>query len=108
MVTRDALKDADHFFTRPLGHFRLKGLKEPVELVELIAHKQKASPEQIVLNEMFASALDTYLQQKNSAIQKWKDILNLFPDDGPARFYLHICLQSPPDQWKQVIEFTEK
>ncbi len=108
LVTRDVLKGGDQFLTRPLGHFRLKGLKKPVELVELIAHKQKAGSEQIVLCEMFADALDAYLKQRRDAIEKWSAILQQFPGDGPTWFYLDKCAQSSPDQWRKTIELAEK
>lgn len=108
LVTHEVLDGIDCFLTRPLGAFQFAGKSLPVQLHELITHRQAASKEQILLCEMFAAALNTYLQQRIDTIQKWQDILAIFPDDGPTRFYLGFCRQSPPEQWNPVIRLSEK
>ncbi|MCB1984287.1 MAG: adenylate/guanylate cyclase domain-containing protein [Burkholderiales bacterium] len=108
LVTSELINGIDRFLTRPVGSFLFAGKSLPVNLSELITCRQEASDRQLLLCDMFSDALNAYQLQRHSAIQKWTEILKLFPDDGPAKFYLHICLQSPPDQWKPVIEFTEK
>jgi adenylate cyclase len=108
LVTHEVLDGISHFLTRPLGDFQFAGKSLPIQLHELIAHKQAASEKQILLCEMFAAALAAYTQQRIDAIEKWQDILTFFPNDGPTRFYLDICRQSPPQQWNPVIRLSEK
>ncbi len=108
LVTHEVMEGINRYLTRPLGNFQFAGKSLPVRLLELIAHKQAASKEQMLLCEMFTAALNAYSQQRTDAIRKWQAILDLFPDDGPTQFYRDICLQSPPDQWKPVIRLTEK
>lgn len=108
LVTHEALADTDHFLTRPLGHFVLIGTTTPVQLVELIAHKQAVTQEHVELCELFANALNAYLHQRSDAITQWDAILSRFPHDGPTQFYRDICLIVPPGQWRSVIQMTEK
>ncbi|MDR4517045.1 MAG: adenylate/guanylate cyclase domain-containing protein [Nitrosomonas sp.] len=108
LVTNELMDGIDCFLTRPVGSFRFAGKSLPVNLSELITYRQKASESQLLLCEMFTDALNAYLLQQHSAIQKWTHILKQFPGDGPTKFYLNVCTQSPPNQWKPVIEFTEK
>lgn len=108
LVTSELMDGIDHFLTRPLGSFLLVGRTMPVNLSELIGYRKTASIKHYQLCALFSDALNTYLQQRREAIEKWQEILMIFPDDGPTRFYLDICLQSPPEQWKPIIEFAEK
>jgi len=108
LVTHEVLEGIDRYLTRPLGHFQFAGKSLPVQLHELIAHRQAASEKQTLLCEMFAAALTAYTQQRIDTIEKWQDIFTLFPNDGPTRFYLDICRQSPPEQWSPVIRLSEK
>jgi len=108
LVAHEVLDGINRFLTRPLGDFQFAGKSFPVQLHELIAHKQAASEKQILLCEMFAAALTAYTQQRIDAIEKWQAILALFPNDGPAQFYLAICRQCSPETWHPVIRLTEK
>ncbi|HBV21840.1 MAG TPA: adenylate/guanylate cyclase domain-containing protein, partial [Nitrosomonas sp.] len=108
LVTSEVLDGIDHFLTRPLGSFKFAGKSLPVSLSELIAYQPKASSQQLQLCDMFADALNDYLQQQHIAIQKWTEILKIFPNDGPTKFYLSICSQSLPDQWPSTIKLAEK
>lgn len=108
LVTHEVLDGINRFLTRPLGDFQFAGKSLPVHLHELVAHRQTASEEQILLCAMFAAALTAYTQQRIDTIEKWQAILALFPNDRPTRFYLDICRQSPPEQWNPVIRLSEK
>lgn len=108
LVAHEVLDGINRFLTRPLGDFQFAGKSLPVQLHELVAHKQTASKEQVLLCEMSAAALNAYTHQHIDAIEKWQTILALFPNDGPAQFYLAICRQAPPETWHPVIRLTEK
>ncbi|MCB1947800.1 MAG: adenylate/guanylate cyclase domain-containing protein [Nitrosomonas sp.] len=107
LVTHEVIEGIDRFLTRPLGSFLLAGRSSPVYLFELITHRQTATDKQRLLCEMSADALQAYQQQQLTAIEKLKKISKIFPNDGPTKFYLNICLHSPPDQWSSVIKLAK-
>lgn len=108
LVTSEVIEGIDRFLTRPLGSFLFAGKSLPVNLCELITYQQRATNQQMQLCAMFTDALTAYLQQQAIAIQKWTEILRIFPNDGPTKFYLSICSQSSPDQWSSIIKLNEK
>lgn len=60
--------------------------------MEIIAPRNIASPDQVLLCERFSEALDTFQKaQWDRAADQCKDILASYPDDGPTRFYLSLC-----------------
>ncbi|SER02279.1 adenylate cyclase [Nitrosomonas sp. Nm51] len=107
LVTDEVIDGIDRFLTRPLGSFQLAGRSTPVSLFELIDYRQTASDQQRLLCTMFNAALATYRQQQSNAINQWQKILEIFPEDGPATFYLNICLKSPPEQWQTIHKLTK-
>lgn len=92
LLSSDVLDGLNGFLVRPLGEFLLPGRLHPVSLFELITYQQLASKEQVWLCEIFAQALNAYqLQAWAEAGQGFDDILQVFPADGPAQFYLTLC-----------------
>jgi adenylate cyclase len=113
LLSGEVAEGLDDFMIRPFGDFLLVGKSSPVNLVELISHKQTASSEQSWLCEIFADALQAYqLQQWQQACDGFSEILKVFPDDGPARFFLQHCQQHklapPAGAWPSVIQMTSK
>jgi adenylate cyclase len=113
LLSGEVTEGLDDFLVRPFGDFLLVGKSSPVNLVELITHKQTASSEQSWLCEIFADALQAYqLQQWQQACDGFSEILKVFPDDGPARFFLKHCQQHklapPAGAWPSVIQLTSK
>ncbi len=113
LLSGEVVEGLDDFLIRPFGDFLLVGKSSPVNLAELVAHKQAASSEQLWLCEIFASTLQTYqLQQWQQACNGFSEILKVFPDDGPTRFFLKYCQQykfaPPAGAWTSVIQMTSK
>jgi len=113
LLSSEVVEGLDDFLIRPFGDFLLVGKSSPVNLVELVAYKQAASSEQLWLCEIFADALQAcQLQQWQQACNGFSEILKVFPDDGPARFYLKHCQQHklapPAGAWPSVIQMTSK
>ena len=113
LLSGEVVEGLDDFLIRPFGDFLLVGKSSPVSLAELVAHKQAASSEQLWLCEIFADALQIYqLQQWQQACDGFLEILKVFPDDGPARFFLAHCQQHklapPAGSWRSVIQMTNK
>jgi adenylate cyclase len=81
-----------NFLLRSLGEFILPGMSRKVLLMELVAHKPHAEDKQRWLCETFELGLMAYqARQSDIAMQYFLDILHVYPDDGPARFYLARC-----------------
>ncbi len=109
-ATADELEE---FLTRPVGCFLLAGKTEAVCLVELGGRKKDSNPQVTLLYQKFADALEAYrTRQWREAASKFSDILDVFPEDGPSRFYLHRCeayVLSPPDEpWQPTVRIDQK
>jgi adenylate cyclase len=108
--TVDGLED---FLTRPVGCFLLAGKSTAVCVVELGGRKQGANPQATLLYQKFADALDAYrTRQWRDAASKFSEILDVFPEDGPSRFYLHRCesyvLKPPDETWQPTVRLDQK
>jgi adenylate cyclase len=78
----------DHFVTRPLGTFQLKGFEKPVDVYELVGLPEQAEVSR-EWRELFAKALALYKEQDLTTAQVlFQQVLHLRPDDGPSKFYL--------------------
>lgn len=113
LVSTEVVAGLDEFLVRPLGGFLLVGRRASIDLVELIASKDNASPEQFELYEAFSSALLLYQSQKwQAAYDAFSIILEAYPEDGPAKFFLQRCKSLvgtvPNDSWDPTIEINTK
>jgi adenylate cyclase len=100
----------EKFSTRFIGRFRLKGFEKSVEVFEPLGRAPAVGPPWL---KLFSSALEAFAQRDFSAAQnRFAEVLNLKPDDGPATFYLHkiaeFHLMPPPEGWAGEIELREK
>lgn len=93
---------SDRFVTRRVGDFLLAGKTMPITILELIGRHTEVTLEQELLCKSFNEAHEAYRTQNwNKARQGFLEILNIFSEDGPSRYYLS-RLQS--DQAKAGIE----
>ena len=82
----------DEILTRPVGSFLLAGKSAAVCVVEVVGRKQDANPRVSLLHQKFAEALGAYRTREwCDAASQFSEILDMFPDDGPSRFYLQRC-----------------
>ncbi|MGV8712887.1 MAG: CHASE2 domain-containing protein [Nitrosomonas sp.] len=92
LLSGEVVDGLDEFLTRPLGKFLLPGKTLPVHLAELLSVRKFVSEEQLWLCGIFASSLQAYQSQRwDEASGGFKEILRLFPADGPSRFFLTLC-----------------
>jgi len=102
----------DRLLTRSLGFFQLKGFEKPVEVHELVGHPAEAEATRAWRDE-FGRALENY-QQRNLefAMAGFRSVLELRPNDGPARFYVEriedLLSQTLPDEWSTHTVLKEK
>ena len=98
--------------TRPLGSFQMKGFENPVIVHELLGWPEQAEATR-AWREAFAEALNNY-EQRNLAFAEmgFRRVLELRPDDGPAKFYLErmaeLAAQKLPDDWVTHTILREK
>jgi adenylate cyclase len=102
----------DRLLTRELGFFRLKGLEKPIVIHELLGRPGDAESTR-PWREAFAVALQHYKDgELGSAEAAFHRVLELRPDDGPARFYLSridaLTASSPGETWSAELELKEK
>jgi adenylate cyclase len=109
-ATVDGLEE---FLTRPVGCFLLAGKSTAVCVVELGGRKQDANPRTTALYQQFAEALEAYRTRRwGDAASRFSEILKVFPEDGPAGFYLHRCeayvLDPPGETWHPTVRIDQK
>lgn len=109
-TTKSAI--GDRLVTRTLGSFQLKGFEGLVEVHELVGTVEQAEASR-KWREAFAEALNNY-EQRNLEFAElgFRQVLDLKPDDGPSKFYLHriseLASQSLPDNWATFTILKEK
>jgi adenylate cyclase len=110
-ATFAAVRDAGFLF-RELDLIRVKGKLQPVIIYELVALKDDAAQHQELLNE-FARARACYMRREWLEAQKmFQEVLDRWPDDGPARTYWKRCqdylFEAPTVSWDGVFVMTHK
>lgn len=108
--TFGAVRDA--LVARFCGVFRLKGFEKAVEVYELVDLVVKAEQTH-AWRQAFAAALDDFRKRDfASAEPAFRRVLELRPDDGPTKFFLHkleeFRADPPPEGWKGEVELKEK
>ncbi|MBV8208793.1 MAG: adenylate/guanylate cyclase domain-containing protein [Burkholderiaceae bacterium] len=99
--------------TRPLGSFLLAGKSTAVPIVELLGRAQDVTVLMAPLCRSFEEALDDYRSRRwREAADRFAEILRLFPQDGPSRFYLQRCegylLGSAVEPWFPIVRVDQK
>jgi adenylate cyclase len=83
---------------RPLGSFQFVGKADATPVVEILARRGDATPDQLQLCERFSVALEAFRAQRwADAAALFETISESFPDEGPSRFYLSRCLRYAAD-----------
>jgi adenylate cyclase len=102
----------DHVITRRLGAVRVKGKRKPVKIYELRGLGKPEGKEAEAIG-LFERGIEEYVaQQWDAAEATFKRVLELWPDDPPARRYLDEIAQlrvNPPGAgWDGVYTATHK
>lgn len=110
-ATFAAVSDAGFLF-RELDLIRVKGKLQPVTIYELVALEDAMLEHEERLNA-FARARDSYLRREWLEAQKlFQEVLDRWPDDGPARTYWKRCqdylFEAPNESWDGVFVMTHK
>ena len=102
----------DELFCRELDAVRVKGKKLPVRIFELLGDRKEAAPWQPFV-ELFEKGLALYREQRwDEAIAAFRGVLEIRPEDPPARIYIERCeamKECPPvGEWDGVCTMTKK
>lgn len=89
LVSEAVVAGLEDLAVRDLGWFLLRGKEAPTHVYELIADRTQASPAQLQLCELTSIALQRLqLGDAKGAHALFAAILDIFPNDGPARYFL--------------------
>ena len=111
-TTKDEVKD--HIIYRELDSIRVKGKTEPVKVFEVLARKNDGISEDCRNSiDFFQHGLQFYKEQKwDEAITRFRQTLELVPDDPPSKIYIERCEvfkeNSPGEDWDGVYTMTTK
>jgi adenylate cyclase len=102
----------DELFCRELDAVRVKGKKLPVRIFELLGDRKDAARWQPFV-ERFEKGLTLYREQRwDEAIAAFRGVLELRPEDSPARLYLERCEAMkacpPVGEWDGICTMTRK
>jgi len=94
LVSHRLAQGVDEFLFRDLGYFMLRGKRSQIRVLELVAERSQATPEQLELCKAFALALAACeAGHIDRALYDFVAVLRRFPGDGPARFFQRRCLE---------------
>jgi adenylate cyclase len=98
---------------RELDLLQVKGKQLPVRIYELMAKKGGLDPDRRRAGELFAEGLALYRKQDwDEAVHRFQQILELNPEDGPAKTFIRRCQTykgNPPGSgWDGVYRLTTK
>lgn len=92
LASEAVVKDLDDLLVRRVGSFILKGKASTMIIFHILGEKQSATDTDIRLCERFDIALQLYdNRQWIEAGRSFQAVLEQFPEDGPATFYLDRC-----------------
>ncbi|MFH1422093.1 MAG: adenylate/guanylate cyclase domain-containing protein [Planctomycetota bacterium] len=98
---------------RELDIVQVKGKSNATKIYELIEKEGELSVQQKTLIKLFNESLLVYRNRNFAeALELFKNILTLYPDDYPAQMYIKRCknfIETPPrDDWKAIFVLTNK
>jgi hypothetical protein len=103
----------DRVLARRLDRIRVAGIREPVQLYEILELAEAATQQMKDLTDRFHAARNLFEARDWAAAETaFVHILGDCPDDGPSQLYLERCrLHSviPPNKnWDGIFSFNEK
>ena len=103
----------DVLVTREIDIVRVVGKSNPIKVYELVAEKGQIDERKSRQLEHFDSGVRAYRsQQWEEAISCFMQVLQLTPEDRPAKVYIQRCIEyqqmEPPHDWKGVHKLTIK
>ena len=92
LVSESAVVGLDDLAVRDLGWFLLRGKSAPTRVFELLGSLEQTNDVQIRLCREFGHALESFQAGRmDEAKRRFDDLLDLFPEDGPSRYFARLC-----------------
>lgn len=111
LASAQTVKGLPGFVIRDMGCFLLKGRTQPTTLYEVMACGEPSTAQHDLCTRFAAARSVFQVGDWSLAREKFAALLDLYPDDGPSRYYLSLSLryqQSPPPDWQGVILMQQK
>ena len=101
----------DYIEVRELDTLRVVGRSTPITIYELLG-KKGGNNYPVILSEYMEGLKNYKAQNWQAAIESFQKVLNIDPNDGPAKTYEERCkifMESPPGKnWDGVFNLTKK
>ncbi len=114
LISEETYNAGGNLFTvRKLDRVRVVGIQTPVRLYELIEEKSETDRQTQEGIDVFHEALDLFEKKEwEKAEEAFSRVLDILPNDGPAKTYLTRCREyrkkPPKDSWDGVFNLTTK
>lgn len=113
LVSQHMIDGMEDIVTRELGSFRLSGKSQPLVIHELLGRAGQVDAAVHERGAVFAQGLRAFRAESwGQAVETFQMLLAKFGDDGPSRYYLHLCelhaKDPPPAPWDGVIIVRQK
>lgn len=115
IVSEKTIQDNEEkYLTRELDNLLVKGKSKPIKIYQLIDHSNLSTDIdwQFIIKE-FEEGIKLYREKDFiHSIQKFKKIINTYPNDKPSLLYIKRCeefIKNPPDEnWQGISEVLIK
>lgn len=102
LVSAEVINQLPDFCCREIGFFILKGKTNAVHIFELLSEKKQAANYQNLIDQ-FGIALNLFQHHKwEEALESWHCLSQLYPNDGPTKFYIEYITQNQAFLSKQT------
>ncbi len=113
LVSEEVLDRIEDLIARKLGKFLFVGKSKAVTIYELISRLDTSNAHQKNLCKIFTEGLSAYeMQSWDEAIKVFYEVTKTYKEDGPSKFYLHLCekykADPPGDMWDGVVVLNTK
>ncbi len=98
IASLDTIRDVQNITVRELGQFKLLGKSKILNLFEIIGIQEATTKKQRELISDFNNALNYFKNGELSlSLQKFQELSNSYPSDGPTQFYINYCIECLAD-----------
>lgn len=109
LASEETVAGLNDVSTRKLGRFLFAGKTQAITVYELMAPKEQGERNQQDYAHLFAEALIDFENRSwETAMQGFRQCIDMLGDDGPSRYYLQLCEEflhhPPPAEWAGVAQ----
>ena len=103
----------DTLIAREIDIIRVVGKTKPIKVYELVEEREKVDEEKAMIIKHFETGIHAYRnRQWEEAFSSFEYVLQLSPDDKPAKVYIQRCREcqhaAPAQDWNGVFTLSEK